>query len=332
MTLNSKEGKLIQEFGDRVTYDLTGFIESLVKQMEDKKARLQELQAEEKASNEKQNQLAETLGTLNQSIKHSEEKCEELRAAHEKQTEKEAKLYDKLHGLLADVSVPFTHSLLSNYSLQIEEMLDSNRQDAEQMKKELWESQLDHALNDEPFWIANRDVKELKEWIDEKTGIDVFYGAQFLQSLSTEEMAKHLIAYPLLPYGLVVNQHQWQKINVQVLSGRMFKSPVPIFLREEMNTSEIDHPAFVIINGAERELLTDPSQFTNWKSKMEKQIEEQKETLDELGKTEAALRRTLKEIDRFLSNELCIDLEKAIRHRRGCSSIEESKITRDYKT
>ena len=182
--------------------------------------------------------MAETLGTLNQSIKHSEEKCEELRAAHEKQTEKEAKLYDKLHGLLTDVSVPFTHSLLSNYSLQIEEMLESNRQDAEQMKKELWESQLDHALNDEPFWIANRDVKELKEWIDEKTGIDVFYGAQFLQSLNTEEMAKHLIAYPLLPYGLVVNQHQWQKINVQVLSGRMFKSPVPIFLREEMNTSE----------------------------------------------------------------------------------------------
>ena len=45
---------------------------------------------------------------------------------------------------------------------------------------------------------------------------------------------------------------------------------------------------------------------------MEKQIEEQKETLDELGKTETALRRTLKEIDRFLSNELCIDLEKAI--------------------
>ena len=326
MTLNSKEGKLIQEFGDRVTYDLTGFIENLVKQMEDKKARLQELQAEEKASNEKQNQLAETLGTLNQSIKHSEEKCEELRAAHEKQTEKEAKLYDKLHGLLADVSVPFTHSLLSNYSLQIEEMLDSNRQDAEQMKKELWESQLDHALNDEPFWIANRDVKELKEWIDEKTGIDVFYGAQFLQSLNTEEMAKHLIAYPLLPYGLVVNQHQWQKINVQVLSGRMFKSPVPIFLREEMNTSEIDHPAFVIINGAERELLTDPSQFTNWKSKMEKQIEEQKETLDELGKTEVALRRTLKEIDRFLSNELCIDLEKAIGQEEGALQSKKVKL------
>ena len=155
----------------------------------------------------------------------------------------------------------------------------NNRQEGEQIKKELWESQLDHALNDEPFWIANSDVKELKEWIDEKTGIDVFYGAQFLQSLSTEEMANYLIAYPLLPYGLVVIRHQWQKINQQVLSGRMFKSPVPIFLREEMN-SEIDHPSFVIINGTERELLTDKNQFTNWKIKMAKQIEEKKETLD----------------------------------------------------
>ena len=106
----------------------------------------------------------------------------------------------------------------------------------------------------------------------------------------------------------------------------MFKSPVPIFLREEMNTSEIDHPAFVIINGAERELLTDPSQFTNWKNKMEKQIEEQKETLDELGKTEVALRRTLKEIDRFLSNELCIDLEKAIQSEEGALQSKKVKL------
>ena len=56
-TFDSKEAELIQEFGDRVTYDLKGFIESLFKQMEDKKARLQELQAQEKSSSEKQNQL-----------------------------------------------------------------------------------------------------------------------------------------------------------------------------------------------------------------------------------------------------------------------------------
>ena len=167
-------------------------------------------------------------------------------------------------------------------------------------------------------------MKELKEWIDEKTGIDVFYGAQFLQSLSTEDMAKHLIAYPLLPYGLVVNQHQWQKINQHVLSGRMFKSPVPIFLREEMNNSENDHPAFVIVGGTERELLTDHTHFTNWKIEMEKQIEDKKETLVEMEKTEATLRRMLKEMDRFLANELSIDMEKAIQQEE--SALQSKKV------
>ena len=125
----------MQEFGDRVTYDLKGFIESLVKQMEDKKAQLQELQAQEKSSSEKQNKLAETLGTLSQSIKHSEEKCEELRTANEKQKEKEAKLYDKLHGLLADVTVPFTHAHLSNYALQVEEILGAKSARRRTIKK-----------------------------------------------------------------------------------------------------------------------------------------------------------------------------------------------------
>ncbi len=321
-----KEEVLIGEYGDRLTYDLKGFIESLVKQKGEKQTRLLELQAEDKASREKQNLLAESHGTLSQSIQHSEEKREELKAANEVQKQKEAKLYDKLHGLLADASVPFTNSLLSNYSMQIEEMLGQNRQEGEQIKKELWESQLDHSLNDEPFWIANKDVKQLKEWIDEKTGIDVFYGSQFLQSLSTEEMANHLIAYPLLPYGLVVNQHQWQKVNQQILSVRMFNSPVPIFLREEMHNSENALVPFVIINGTERELLTDKNQFNNWKIKIAKLIEEKKDTLIEIEKTENSLRRILKEIDRFLSNALSTDMEKSITQEENTLQMKKVKL------
>ncbi|MBT2737245.1 hypothetical protein [Bacillus sp. ISL-7] len=307
----SKEAALIQAFGDRLSYDLKGLIESLFKQIEDKKARLLEVQAKDKESSERQNQLANSHGTLVQSIQFAEEKCEELNLANEEQMQREAKLLDKLHGLLNEATAPFTHSLLSKYSIQIEELLSNNRQQAEQIKKDLWETQLDHSLNDEPFWVANKDVKELKEWIDEKTGIDVFYGTQFLQSLRAEDLAKNLMKYPLLPYGLVVSGQQWQKINQQVLSGRMFKSPVPIFLREEMN-SEYHQTSFVIINGTEQELLTDKNQFTNWKIKIAKQIEEKKDTLLEIEKTETSLRRVLKEIDRFLSSDLSIDIEKAL--------------------
>ncbi|WHY02672.1 hypothetical protein [Neobacillus sp. DY30] len=310
-TFDSKEAALIQQFGDRLTYDLKGLTDSFLKQIDEKKAKLAELQTKDRESSEKQNKLATSHGTLVQAIQFSEAKCEELNLANEKQKEREAKLFDKLHGLLDNVTVPFTHSLLSKYSLQIEEALSNNRQQAEQIKKELWETQLDHSLNDEPFWIANKDVKELKEWIDEKTGIDVFYGTQFLQSLSPAELANTLLAYPLLPYGLVVSGQQWQKINQQVLSGRMFKSPVPIFLREEMN-KEQHQPSFVIINGNEKELLTDKNQFTGWKIQIAKQIEDKKDTLFEIEKTETSLRRILKEIDRFSTSELSSDIEKAI--------------------
>ncbi|MBT2700784.1 hypothetical protein J7E79_25985 [Bacillus sp. ISL-40] len=321
----SKEAALIQAFGDRLSYDLKGLIESLFKQIEDKKARLVEVQAKDKESSERQNQLATSHGTLVQSIQFSEEKCEELNLANEEQMQREAKLLDKLHGLLDDATAPFTHSLLSKYSIQIEEILSNNRQQAEQIKKELWETQLDHSLNDEPFWVANKDVKELKEWIDEKTGIDVFYGTQFLQSLRAEDLANNLMKYPLLPYGLVVSGQQWQKINQQVLSGRMFKSPVPIFLREEMN-SEYHQTSFVIINGTEQELLTDKNQFTNWKIKIAKQIEEKKDTLLEIEKTETSLRRVLKEIDRFLSSDLSIDIEKALNQEQNARLSKKKNL------
>ncbi len=324
-TFESKEENLIKEFGDRITYDLKGFIAFLSKQIENKKTSVEELQAKDKESSEVQNKLATSHGTLVQSIQFSEEKCEKLKEANEEQKQKEAKLVDRLHGLLDDVAAPLTHALLSKYAIQIEDILGNNREQGEQIKKDLWEIQLDHSLNDEHFWIPNKDVKELKEWIDEKTGIDVFYGTQFLLSLSKEELVNYLTTYPLLPYGLVVSGQQWQKINQQVLSGRMFKSPVPIFLREEMN-SENHQPSFVIINGTEKELLTDKNQFTNWKIKIAKQIEEKKETFIEIEKTETSLRRILKEIDRFLSRELAVDIERAFNQEQNALFAKKTQL------
>ncbi|WP_026906769.1 hypothetical protein [Paucisalibacillus globulus] len=307
----SKEAAFTEEFGDRLTYDLPGLIASFSKQIDDKKARLVEIEEKYEASDERQTNLAATRGILSQSIQYLEEKLEELTRLNEVQKDKEAKLASKLQGLLDSVAEPFTHSLLSKYALEMEDLLKLALEQVEGIKKELWETQLDYSLNDEHFWIANKDVKELKEWMDEKTGIDVFYGSQFLQSLSPEELANHLVAYPLLPYGLVVNGQQWEKINQQLLTGRIFNSPVPIFLREQMK-NDSSNSSFVILNGTERELLTDKHQFSNWKIQIAKSIEEKKNTLSELEKTETTYRRVLKEIDRFVSGDLSSDMEKTL--------------------
>ena len=75
------EEKLIKEFGDRITYDLKGFVEFLSKQIEDKKTKVEELQAKRKESSESQNHIATSHGTLVQSIQFSEEKCEQLKGS-----------------------------------------------------------------------------------------------------------------------------------------------------------------------------------------------------------------------------------------------------------
>ncbi|KAA9012109.1 coiled-coil domain-containing protein [Niallia endozanthoxylica] len=321
----AKEEVFIKEFGDRITYDLNGCKLSLSKQMEEKKLLIEELQDKIKKSNKTLNQLAASNGTIIQSIQFSENNYERLLSANEEQKQKEARLVNRLHGVLDDVTGLLTHALLSKYAIQIEDILVKNNEQVEEIKKELWEIQLDYSLNDEHFWIANNDVKELKEWIDEKTGIDVFYGTQFLQSLSAEEMENVLLTNPLLPYGLVVSQHQWQKINQQVLSGRMFKSPVPIYLREDMNKDK-HQSSFVLINGIEKGLLTDKNQFIDWKIKITKQIEETKETLTELEKTETSLRRILKEIDRLLSGNLSSDIEKTIHQEQSTLLFNKEKL------
>lgn len=317
----TKEMELVKLFGDRLTYDLNGLIESIREKGETYCQEIDSLKADEKTSRENQYALSLKLGELRQSLQHMNEKCEVLNETYSKQQQKEEVLLSKLRGLLDDAVGPFTQALLSKYATGMEELLQQNREQSEQLKKDIWEMQLDHYLNDETYWIANQDIKELKESIDEKTGIDVFYGSQFLQSLKDEERLHYLEMYPLLPYGLVVSQHQWEKINQQALASRMFKSPVPVYMREEMiGTTQ---KSFVVINGDERELLTSKSAYLNWKASIAEQIEEKKETLIELERTEILLRRILKEIDRLAASELCSEIDKLLKNEE--TAISETK-------
>lgn len=326
----TKEEQLLKEFGDRLTYDLQGLLDSFHNQIEDKKAQLEELDAKTLQSIEKQTQFAASSGTIQQSLQFLEDKLRDLNEKHEKQKQTEQKLLTKLTAIFGITIETLTPAQLSKYMLDIEELVKQTHEEGELAKKALWATQLDHSLNDERFWIANNDLKELKEWIDEKTGIDVFYGTQFLQSLSADAMADYLSKFPLLPYGLIVSRAQWQKINQQLLSGRMFKSPVPIFLREEMNKDK--ELSFVLINGAEQQLLLNEQHFLKWKDNMGKEIESKKEALGEIEKTEHSLLQTLKNMERTASGQLSIELEKDLsstEKERSVKLAEQQKISAD---
>ena len=325
-----KASEMIKEYGDRVAYDLDG----LVVKLKEDRARLTDelamMKEKEKQSQQFQGELSNTVGTLTESLKHMSARLDEWKTAYEKQERKESDLAQRMQAFLDDITTPLTSAMLSKYGHALETILSKNEEETEQIKKELWEAQTDHYLNDESFWIANQDVKQMKEWIDEKTGIDVFYGSQYLQSLDEKARKQHLDSYPLLPFGLVVSQIQWKKINHHLLQGKIFRSPVPIFLREEMKDG--DQASFVVIDGEERDLLMDRQSFAKWKSQMAKQIDEKKEALDEFMKTERSIRRLIKDIDRMADADLCMDLTKQMEKQEALIDSAHKELTHTVKT
>lgn len=325
----TKKSDFIKQYGDRLSYDFEGYVNTLNQKQESYEKELSKLQLEEKQSRDYQTEISISLGKVRQSLEHMEEQYSSLKEEYSKQKGKEDSLFAKLQMLLDDCSNSFTHALLSKYAVSIEELLTQNREQGEQLKKELWETQIDHYLNNENFWIANQDILELKEWIDEKTGIDVFYGTQFLQSLDESERYIYLSKYPLLPFGLVVNQNQWQKINQQLFAGRMYKSPVPIYMREEMEGDK--DSSFIVIHGKEHNLLTKPAEFEKWKLTIAKQLEEKTETLEEIEKTERSLRYTLKEIDRLAAGVLCTQIKKTIEQSEASIHSTKEELKRKTK-
>ncbi|WP_139891911.1 hypothetical protein [Bacillus sp. D386] len=321
-----KSKDMSTQFGDRITYDLSGLISHFKQNLIQLQEELKQLQDKDQQTQEFQNELSGSLGTLRESLKHLNSKRDNWKEAYQKQDLKESSILERMKLVLDDVSPSLTHALLSKYAAGIEGQLTQNQEESEQVKKELWESQLDHYLNDENFWIANQDLKEFKEWIDEKTGIDVFYGTQYLQSLDEDERLHHLESYPLLPFGLVVSRNQWEKINHHLLQGRLFKSPVPVYLREEMNGTPVS--SFVVLHGEEHELITNRNEFMKWKIAISKKIEEKKDVLDELGKSERSLRRLYNELNRMTDTDLCVDIAKFIEQEEKEISKADTELKR----
>ncbi|WP_462405130.1 coiled-coil domain-containing protein [Gracilibacillus sp. Marseille-QA3620] len=325
-----KASDMVKAYGDRAAYDLDGLVGKLKNDQTRLADEMNDLKGKEKQSQQFQGELSNTVGTLTESLKHMKERLDEWKQAYEKQEKKETALIERMHAFLDDVSAPLSHAMLSKYGHALEDILQKNEEETEQIKKELWEVQTDQYLNDESFWIANQDVKQMKEWIDEKTGIDVFYGSQYVQSLDDEAKRQHLKSYPLLPFGLVVSQIQWEKINHHLLQGKIFRSPVPIFLREEMKDGGTD--SFVIIDGEERDLLMDRQSFAKWKTSMAKQIEEKKEAIQEFAKTEQAIRRLTKDIDRMTDADLCTDLLRQMEKQEALIDSAQRELTHTVKT
>ena len=133
------------------------------------------------------------------------------------------------------------------------------------IQKEYWYHQLDTALVNDDYWVANNDIRKLVEKLAEE-GIPATYGTQLIQEFTSEEQALVMERYPLLAYGIVVHQQDWdKKFDQASFQQLLVHSPVPIFIREKMN-QEYPEP-FEIVRDQGISMAYHREQWIQWKGK-----------------------------------------------------------------
>ncbi|CAG9609465.1 hypothetical protein [Pseudoneobacillus rhizosphaerae] len=141
----------------------------------------------------------------------------------------------------------------------------------DRIQKEYWYHQLDTSLVNDDYWVANHDVRKIVEKISEM-GVQSSYGTQLIQQLSEEERSNMMERYPLLAYGLVIHELDWEKkIDRIELEQLLTHSPVPIFIRERMNQT-FSQP-FEIIREQGIFMAYKPVQWIAWKGNLAKLTE-----------------------------------------------------------
>lgn len=132
--------------------------------------------------------------------------------------------------------------------------------------KDYWYHQLDTALVNDDYWVANNDVRKMVERLAEE-GIAATYGTQLIQEFTAEEQSVVMERYPLLAYGIVVHQHDWdKKVDQAAFQQMIAHSPVPIFIRERMN-QEYTLP-FEIVRDKGISMAFHQQQWIQWKEKL----------------------------------------------------------------
>jgi hypothetical protein len=161
-------------------------------------------------------------------------------------------------------SETYRDSWLNDRLYDIERLIREKDIRLDQLKQSLWENNIDKSLNQEDYWMPNKDVVSIKDRI-RGLGIEAQLGTEFLNSLGEEEKLRLIEDFPSIIHGIVIaNLGDWELLEENLKDDIFLRSSVPIYIRSAMHSKE--KYAFEIIAGDELELVLDPSAYIQWKN------------------------------------------------------------------
>jgi hypothetical protein len=265
---NQKAIMMEQKYGRDINRDPEFVERKTVKELEDLEIVLTNLYKEQEDKLLSKGQMGEQLGEFKEKIKNKRMELVEIGRKKQHRLDDEQRFHRSWsrYQLVDQEYQPFTADDWIDILNQLNKDLERIKQQYQNIQKDFWSHQLDTALVNDEYWIANYDVRKMAEKLAEE-GIPASFGTQLIQELPYEEQALLLERYPLLAYGIVVHQQDWdKKVDHTELQKLLAHSPVPIFIREQMN-QEYTLP-FEVVRDQGVAMAFDREKWTLWKEKL----------------------------------------------------------------
>ncbi|AIQ41488.1 hypothetical protein [Paenibacillus sp. FSL R5-0912] len=237
--------------------------------------------------------------------------AEELTDRIEAQMGKESQLWSQLvvllemyeeHQQLGTTALFEAKSLIQERFIR---RLDDAEQQTKRLRREYYNQLLDVELQQEAYWLPNNDILTVKDALD-ALKISSMIGSAYLNDQSYLVREEELERHPLLPYGLIVTKRESAKLQPELLQELLLKSPVPVFVREEM--ADATGASFLLLTHQGPQMVLQPERFLDWKQGIASRLKEREEELQDAEGYLAKLKSARQEYDRLLQGEHTVSL------------------------
>lgn len=309
--IEKKEKELGQVFNPLQLQVPQVLLEELKEEYTRREQKLEHLVEEINILTEELEKLKEKKLENEYDTKKLQEKYNGLEDVFNKRKDEEEKLSDRIISVLnlERFQEVYRKQWLKEKQLEIDNLIDEKEEKMNEIKKDLWENNIDLSLNeDRDYWVANNDLLTLQNKITEM-GVKVQPGSQFIMSLKEEEKKEVLKNFPSLPYGLIILQEKdWELIENNIKNDFLLHAAVPVFIRSSM-TGVPARTSFRIVEDNSREFLLNHDLYLNWKDKLTDRSERIKEAIASIRNSIAKLRDIFVTGTELLKKESSADIK-----------------------
>ena len=252
---------------------------------------------------EKRVALKEKLDELKFKIFEAEKTEETIKKRYEKQQIKEKEVKGMILSLLPESKINrvLDESFVTTALENLETLLNEKKDKFENIQEKVWLVNQDRLINTKEFWIPNREILKLKQFIQSQN-IHAMTGTEYLARIDDSKILEGLLEdYPLLPYGLVIEKFDHYLRVDKNLEKELSHFPVPIFIREFMHKSTDE--TFQLLKNSGISFVKDKKEFKKWINSLDQQFDIYMDTKKVLENKISRTRKTIQGLKDLKSEE-----------------------------